>query len=177
MMKTIISRILRLRGICSRAIMIRGTGSKSQSVIMCTDRVARPSWSWFRHRIVRGFGTLAMAWRVKYAGMGLQLKTAVSTHIGRRMRRKVRYVQWAICHFLEVIPVILLFCKTIEILMLNTTKFHIANVQCASYRFKSPSAVSYPAWLCYVPHKTKQIPNTCNRIYALQGNLLPRLRC
>ena len=59
--KTAAIRILRTSGICIRQMMISGTGSKSQSVMMCRFLVVRLTALLFKHLMVRGSETFATA--------------------------------------------------------------------------------------------------------------------
>ena len=102
--------------------MINGTGNRSQSVIMCTLLVARLIEVVFRHLIVRGSCTLAIACRVNSVAMGLQVNTLRNTQIGQRQRSKAMYTQCATCHLGEAMPVIRRFWSTMEILIRKTVK-------------------------------------------------------
>lgn len=89
---------------------------------MCMFLVAMLIELRFRHLMVLGSGTLAMAWRVNQVAIGEHGNIFRHTHIGKADMSRARYVQCAICHLFEAIPVILRFASTIDVLTEKTVK-------------------------------------------------------
>lgn len=72
--------------------------------------------------MVRGSGTLAIACSVNEVATGEHENILRKIQIGKTDMSRARYVQCAICHLFEVIPVILRFASTIDILTRKTVK-------------------------------------------------------